>query len=43
MARLHIFMRRLTLGGVYLDCTTAVEDIAARLDTPVVVEGYSPL
>ncbi|HXP59297.1 MAG TPA: transglutaminase family protein [Dongiaceae bacterium] len=40
--RLHVFMPPAALLEDYLECLAAVEDTAARLDTPVVIEGYTP-
>jgi uncharacterized protein (DUF2126 family) len=40
--RLHIFMPPAAILEDYLECIAAVEDTAARLDTPVVIEGYTP-
>ena len=40
--RLYIFMPPARTLEDYLSITAAVEDTAARLDTPVVVEGYAP-
>ena len=40
--RLHIFMPPLVNTEDYLDLLTALEDTAAHLKMPVVVEGYSP-
>jgi uncharacterized protein (DUF2126 family) len=40
--RLHVFMPPAALLEDYLECIAAVEDTAARLDTPVVIEGYTP-
>ncbi|MGD0539772.1 MAG: transglutaminase family protein [Verrucomicrobiota bacterium] len=40
--RLHVFMPPAAILEDYLECLAAVEDTAARLDTPVVIEGYTP-
>jgi uncharacterized protein (DUF2126 family)/transglutaminase-like putative cysteine protease len=40
--RLHVFMPPLTMTEDYIDLLAAVEDTAAHLNTPVVVEGYPP-
>jgi uncharacterized protein (DUF2126 family)/transglutaminase-like putative cysteine protease len=40
--RLHVFMPPVRTLEDYLDVTAAVEDTAELLDTPVVVEGYTP-
>ena len=40
--QLHVFMPPLDHLEDYLQLVTAVEDAAAKLDTPVVLEGYSP-
>jgi uncharacterized protein (DUF2126 family)/transglutaminase-like putative cysteine protease len=40
--RLHVFMPPAAFLEDYLECIAAVEDTAARLDTPVVIEGYTP-
>jgi uncharacterized protein (DUF2126 family)/transglutaminase-like putative cysteine protease len=40
--RLHVFMPPMSTLEDYLDCVTAVEETAAALDTPVVIEGYPP-
>ncbi len=40
--RLHIFMPPLERAEAYLDLISAVEDTAAELDMPVVIEGYLP-
>jgi uncharacterized protein (DUF2126 family) len=40
--RLHVFMPPVRTLEDYLDCIAAVEDTAAALDLPVVVEGYTP-
>jgi uncharacterized protein (DUF2126 family)/transglutaminase-like putative cysteine protease len=40
--RLHIFMPPVHILEDYLDCVAAVEDTAVQLDTPVVIEGYTP-
>jgi uncharacterized protein (DUF2126 family)/transglutaminase-like putative cysteine protease len=40
--RLHVFMPPVRTLEDYLDLTAAVESTAAALDTPVVVEGYTP-
>src|ERR1019366_1551388 len=40
--RLHVFMPPTATLEDYLDCVTAVEDTAAALKTPVIIEGYPP-
>jgi len=40
--RLHVFMPPVHKLEDYLECVSAVEDTAAELDTPVVIEGYTP-
>lgn len=40
--RLHVFMPPLSQVEDYLDLLTAVEDTAAHLQMPVVIEGYPP-
>ncbi len=40
--RLHVFMPPVRTLEEYLDCIAAVEDTAELLDTPVVIEGYTP-
>ncbi len=40
--RLCVFMPPLQSAEDYLDLLTAVEDTAAHLDVPVVIEGYPP-
>ncbi|HWD19332.1 MAG TPA: transglutaminase family protein [Verrucomicrobiae bacterium] len=40
--RLHIFMPPVRTLEDYLDLTAAIEDTAELLDTPVVIEGYTP-
>jgi len=40
--RLHVFMPPTRFLEDYLDCIAAVEDTAAELDLPVVIEGYTP-
>jgi uncharacterized protein (DUF2126 family) len=40
--RLHIFMPPLTVAEDYVDLLTAIEDTAAHLEMPVVIEGYPP-
>jgi uncharacterized protein (DUF2126 family)/transglutaminase-like putative cysteine protease len=40
--RLHVFMPPVHTLEDYLDCVAAVEDTAAGLDMPVVIEGYTP-
>ena len=40
--RLHVFMPPAAMLEDYLECIATVEDTAARLDTPVVIEGYTP-
>ena len=40
--RLHIFMPPAETLEDYLDCVAAVEATAAALQTPVVIEGYTP-
>ncbi len=39
---LYVFMPPLTSVEDYLDLLTAIEDTAAHLGTPVVIEGYAP-
>ncbi|PWU05380.1 MAG: IMP dehydrogenase [Terriglobia bacterium] len=40
--RMHVFMPPLAGIEDYLDLLTAIEDTAAHLKVPVVIEGYSP-
>jgi uncharacterized protein (DUF2126 family) len=40
--RLHVFMPPVRTLEDYLDVTAAVEDTAELLDTPVIIEGYTP-
>ncbi len=40
--RLHVFMPPVPTLEDYLDCLAAVEETAAQLDRPVVLEGYQP-
>ena len=40
--RLHVFMPPLEKIEDYIDLLTAIEDTAAYLGTPVVIEGYEP-
>ena len=40
--RLQVFMPPMATLEDYLDCVSAVEDTAAALDTPVIIEGYPP-
>jgi len=40
--RLHVFMPPLTLAEDYVDLLAAIEDTAAHLQMPVVIEGYPP-
>jgi uncharacterized protein (DUF2126 family)/transglutaminase-like putative cysteine protease len=40
--RLHVFMPPLTVAEDYVDLLTAIEDTAAHLEMPVVIEGYPP-
>ncbi len=40
--RLHVFMPPLERTEDYVDLLAAVEDTAAHLGTPVVIEGYTP-
>jgi uncharacterized protein (DUF2126 family) len=40
--RLHVFMPPLPAAEDYLDLLTALEDTAAHLHKPVVIEGYAP-
>jgi uncharacterized protein (DUF2126 family)/transglutaminase-like putative cysteine protease len=40
--RLHVFMPPAHSATEYLELITAVEDTAAALKTPIVVEGYTP-
>ncbi len=39
---LHVFMPPLRMIEDYLELVTAIEDTAAEMATPVVLEGYSP-
>jgi uncharacterized protein (DUF2126 family) len=40
--RLYIFMPPLASTGDYIDLLTAIEDTAAHLGMPVIIEGYPP-
>jgi uncharacterized protein (DUF2126 family)/transglutaminase-like putative cysteine protease len=40
--RLHVFMPPVATLEDYFELVTAVEDTAAQLQTPVVIEGYTP-
>ena len=40
--RLHVFLPPLAAADDYVDLLARVEDAAAELETPVVVEGYPP-
>jgi uncharacterized protein (DUF2126 family)/transglutaminase-like putative cysteine protease len=40
--RIHVFMPPLTVIEDYLDLLTAIEDTAAHLNLPIVIEGYAP-
>jgi uncharacterized protein (DUF2126 family)/transglutaminase-like putative cysteine protease len=40
--RLHVFMPPTRTLEDYLDCVAAVEATAAKLDRPVILEGYQP-
>jgi uncharacterized protein (DUF2126 family)/transglutaminase-like putative cysteine protease len=40
--RLHIFMPPLADAEDYIELLVAIEDTAAHLDMPVVIEGYTP-
>ena len=40
--RLHVFMPPLTSAEDYVDLLAAIEDTAAHLEMPVVIEGYPP-
>jgi uncharacterized protein (DUF2126 family) len=40
--RLYVFMPPLTVAEDYVDLLTAIEDTAAHLEMPVVIEGYPP-
>lgn len=40
--RMHVFLPPLTRLEHYLDLVASVEDTAAELDMPVVIEGYPP-
>ena len=40
--RLHVFMPPLERTEDYIDLLAAIEDTAAHLSMPVVIEGYTP-
>jgi len=40
--RLHVFMPPITVTEDYVDLLAALEDTAAHLKMPVIIEGYSP-
>ena len=40
--RLHVFMPPVALADDYLELLAAIEDTAAHLSMPVVIEGYTP-
>ena len=40
--RIHVFLPPLTNADDYVDLLARVEDTAAELDTPVIIEGYPP-
>jgi uncharacterized protein (DUF2126 family) len=40
--RLHVFMPPLPVAEDYVDLLAAIEDTAAHLEMPVVIEGYTP-
>jgi len=40
--RLHVFMPPVASLEDYLELVTAVEDTAAQLNTPILIEGYTP-
>ena len=40
--RLYVFMPPVTAAEDYLDLLAAIEDTAAHLEMPVVIEGYTP-
>jgi len=40
--RLHVFMPPLQVAEDYVDLLAAIEDTAAHLEMPVVIEGYTP-
>ena len=40
--RLYVFMPPLAAAEDYLDLLTGIEDTAAHVGTPVVIEGYPP-
>src|SRR5262245_7145602 len=40
--RLHVFMPPVQETEDYLDLIAAIEETAARLDTPVIIEGETP-
>jgi uncharacterized protein (DUF2126 family)/transglutaminase-like putative cysteine protease len=40
--RLHVFMPPVATLEDYLELVTAVEDTAAELSTPILIEGYTP-
>ena len=40
--RLHVFMPPLTVAEDYVELLAAIEDTAAHMEMPVVIEGYPP-
>ncbi len=40
--RLHVFMPPLTVAEDYIELLAAIEDTAAHMEMPVVIEGYPP-
>jgi uncharacterized protein (DUF2126 family)/transglutaminase-like putative cysteine protease len=40
--RLHVFLPPVNSAEEYVELVTAIEDTAARLEMPVVIEGYPP-
>ncbi len=40
--RLYVFLPPVTSAEDYVELATAIEDTAARLEMPVVIEGYAP-